>query len=378
MVGRLVLLLKNRKLLLLTLLGFSLLIASCRGYFSSTIYPAYLQRADKVIHLADIPELSSALKGKSFQARVRSFSFDSERFIGIQVLFKENSMDDLLIVLTGDLRYKKTYDRSDFELPPGYKFGTLFSEGYGKRILIGFEYGGGDPTLRSQLVAFDPTGKEIFIKQIDPDGVCVSFQGGIPTEDAGGGTWIAQVFNQNTLNFTLLPANYSPPTPAPPASGTNVSVFAYNYPQFVLSQYVKDPERNLAALLFRSVSDSSGTGWVVYRLPIGSPTNTTTPLITTPPSFGLYGTFQMDQVYRDDLFFYTVDGIVRLSDQGPWSLFPFYVDPTFSSLTVSSSDLEGPEIRIEDSQVYHFSVDGKWFYVFDTDKLRVTRARTWW
>lgn len=366
-------------------LVFSLLAGSCKGYFSSSIYPAYLQRTDKVIHLADIPELSRVLQGKSFQARMRSFSFpdssnpaSSETLVAIQVLFKEKSLDDLLILLTSDLRYRDMYRYSDFGLSLGYKFGTLFSEGYGNRILIGCEYVGDNPTLKSKLVAFDPTGKEPPIIQTDPDGVYVTFQGGIPTEDSGGGTWIVQVFNYNTLNFTLLPATYVPPSPSPPATGTNVQVFSSNYPLYVLSQYVKDPVRNLSALLFRQTNASSPFAWIVFNLPVGAP-GTGSPLMSTYPFLSNpYDFFQIDGVSRDDQYFYTVDGIVRLSDEGTWSLFRFEIDPITSNLRVSNSDIEGPVIPIEDSLVFHFTVDGKWFYIFDTENLRVTRARTWW
>ncbi|MCX7788073.1 MAG: hypothetical protein N2442_10295 [Spirochaetes bacterium] len=362
---------------LLTLFGITLALGSCKGYFTSTIYPAYLQRSDKVIHLSDIPEVFRVLKGQTFQARLLSLSFNSERYLVIQVLFKEKAIDDLLILLTEDLQYKQIYDRSTFQLPFGYKMGTLFSPGYGNRILIGFEYVGDNPTLQSQLVAFDPTGSEVPIIQADPNGVCVSFQGGIPTLDSGGGTWIVQVFNNNSLNFTLLPATYTPPALAPPASGTNVQVFSSNAPLFTISQYVKDPVRNQAALLFRAVNQNDERGWVVYRLPLGAPV-TITPLVSDFNYTSPYGNFRMDAIFRDDLYFYTVDGIVRLSDEGPWLLFPFKVDPVFSILTVSTSEIEGPTIRIDKSQVYHFTVDGRWFYIFDTETLRVTRARTWW
>jgi len=330
-----------------------------------------------VIHLSDFPEIANVLQGKSFQARLRSFSVSNNQYVAIQVLFKEKALDDLLILLTEDLRFKKVYNRSDFELPLGYKFGTLFSEGYGDRILIGFEYMGDNPTLQSKLVAFDPAEKELPIIQTDADGVCVSFQGGIPTQDSGGGTWIVQAFNNNNINFTLLPPTYVPPTPTPPASGTNVPVFPYNPSMFTVSQYVKDPIRNQAVLLIRSVYQDDGRGWVIYRLPIGAP-NTSTALVSDYYYPTPYGTFKMDEIYRDDLFFYTVDGIVRLSDKGPWSLFPYKWDYVSSNLTISSSDVEGPVVRIEKSQVFHFTVDGRWFYVFDTEKLRVTRARTWW
>ena len=114
---------------------------------------------------------------------------------------------------------------------------------------------------------------------------------------------------------------------------------------------------------------------MVYKLPIGAPNTSGGALVSY--SYFPYPSFQMDRIWRDDLFFYTVDGIVRLSDEGPWSLFPFKMDE-FSNEIVSSRGIEGPEIRIEDSQVFHFTMDGKWFYVFDTDTLRVTRARTWW
>ena len=371
MVGRSI----SRNLALLFLFGVAFLASSCKGYFSSTIYPAYLQRADKVIHLEDIPEISRELEGKSFRARMRSFSIDSNSYLAIEVLFTEKSRDDLLILLTGDLRYKKTYSRDNFGLPYGYKFGNLFSEGYGARILLGFEYRGDNPTLTSKLVAFDPTDKELPIIQTDTDGVIVSFLGGIPTEVSGGGTWIVQVFNNNSLNFTLLPPTYAPPSPSPPSSGTNVTVFSYNPPLFTVSQYVKDPIRNVAAILFRAVSQNDERGWVVYRLPIGAP-NTVGGALVSGNSFP-YRSFQMDRILRDDLFFYTVDGVVRLSDEGSWSLFPFKMD-TSNNEIVSNSAIEGPEIRIENSQVFHFTVDGKWFYVFDTDTLRVTRARTWW
>lgn len=372
MVGRSI----SRNLALLFLFGVAFLAGSCRGYFSSTIYPAYLQRADRVIHLEDIPEISRELKGKSFRARMRSFSIDSNTYVAIQVLFKEKSLDDILILLTEDLRYRKMYNTKEFALPFGYKFGSLFSEGYGGRILVGFEYMGGNPTLTSKLVAFDPSDKkELPIIQNDTDGVIGSFQGGIPTQDSGGGTWIVQVFNNNTLNFTLLPPTYAPPSPSPPSSGTNVTVFPSNPPLFTVSQYVKDPKRNLSAILFRSIYQDDGRGWVVYKLPIGAPNTSGGALVSY--SYFPYPSFQMDRIWRDDLFFYTVDGIVRLSDEGPWSLFPFKMD-MFSNEIVSSRGIEGPEIRIEDSQVFHFTMDGKWFYVFDTDTLRVTRARTWW
>ena len=371
MVGRSI----SRKLPLLILLGFTFLAGSCRGYFSATIYPAYLQRADKVIHLKDVPAVSRELEGTSFRARIKSFTVGNDTYLAIQVLFKEKSRDDLLILLTEDLRYKKMYSRESFDLPFGYKFGTLFSEGYGGRILVGFEYMGENTTLTSKILALDPSDQELPIIKTDTDGVIVSFQGGIPTEDAGGGTWIVQVFNNNTLNFTLLPPSYAPPSPSPPASGTNVSVFPGSPPPFTLSQYVKDPERNLSAILFRSVNQYDGGGWVVYRLPIGAPSLMGGSLVSDP--YPAYPSFQMDSILRDDLYFYTVDGIVRLSDEGPWLLFPFEMDES-NVESVSSSAVEGPEIRIENSQVFYFPVDGKCFYVFDTEALRVTRARTWW
>ena len=370
MVGRSI----SRKFPLLILLGFTFLAGSCRGYFSATIYPAYLQRADKVIHLKDVPAVSRELEGTSFRARIKSFTVGNDTYLAIQVLFKEKSRDDLLILLTEDLRYKKMYSRESFDLPFGYKFGTLFSEGYGGRILVGFEYMGDEPTLTSKIVAFDPSENELPIIQTDTDGVIVSFQGGIPTEDAGGGTWIVQVFNNNTLNFTLLPPIYTSPSPSPPSSGTNVSVFPGSPPPFTLSQYVKDPKRNLSAILFRSVQDD-GRGWVVYKLPIGAPSLMGGSLVSDP--YFPYPSFQMDSILRDDLYFYTVDGIVRLSDEGPWLLFPFKMDELYGEI-ISSSAVGGPEIRIENPQVFHFPVDGKWFYVFDTEALRVTRARTWW
>ena len=364
-----------RNLTLLFLFGVVFLAGSCRGYFSSTIYPAYLQRADKVIHLEDIPEISRELKGKSFRSRVRSFSISDNTYLAIQVLFIEKNQDDLLILLTEDLRYKKMYNRGSFDLPFGYKFGNLFSEGYGGRILLGFEYVGDNPTLTSKLVAFDPSDKELPIIQTDSDGVIVSFQGGIPTADSGGGTWIVQVFNNNSLNFTLLPLTYTSPSPSPPLSGTNVTVFPYNPPLFTVSQYVKDPTRNLSAILFRSIYQNDGSGWVVYKLPIGAP-NVLGGALVSGTSFP-YPSFQIDRIWRDDLYFYTVDGIVRLNDEGSWSMFPFKMDNLYGEI-VSDSAIEGPEIRIENSQAFHFTMDGKWFYVFDTDTLRVTRARTWW
>ena len=350
---------------LIPFLCISCALVSCTGYLSSTIYPAYIQRADKVLDLSEIEELSW-IEGKKFDAKIRHFMFPQGNVVGIQLRFTERGLDDQLVLLTEDLSYLRSYNRSQLNFPVGYRFSNLFAEGYGDRILIGVKYHGDDPAEQSMLVAIDPT-KDLsesgsWIMQPDTDEVCIEFLAGISTGETGGGpygTWIVRDYFPN-LNFTRLPENYLPPTPPPPSSGVSVSVFNDSR-GFTLMDYVKDPETDTTAVLVCTGKE----GWVFYNLPLGG--DDLAGLSIYDRSAGKY--VSVGDVERDDMFFYTREGAVQVKDNAKSMFYPFAAGHSF---------VEGPEISKLGSLTFRFTINGRWFYIFDSDTLRIIKAKTWW
>jgi hypothetical protein len=346
-------------------LGMVYTLLSCTGYLSSTIYPAYIQRADKVLDLSEIKELSW-IEGKEFDAKIRHFVFPQGNVVGIRLRFKEKGLDDQLVLLTENLSYLRSYNRLKLNLPAGYRFSNLFGEGYGDRILIGVKYHGDDPAEQSRIVAIDPS-KDLsesgaWIMQPDTDEVCIEFLTGISTGNTGGGpygSWIVRDYFPN-LNFTRLPESYLPPTPPPPSSGVSVSVFNDSR-GFTLVDYVKDPETDTTAVLVWAGKE----GWVFYDLPLGG--DDLAGLSIYDRSAGKY--FSVGNVERDDMFFYTREGAVKVKDNAKSMFFPF---------TEGRSSVEGPEISKLGSLTFRFTINGRWFYIFDSDTLRIIKAKTWW
>ncbi|MFQ3621882.1 MAG: hypothetical protein SNJ78_13180, partial [Spirochaetales bacterium] len=345
-------------------LGFlSFAYASCTGYFSSTVYPSYLQRADKTVHFSNILELAN-LKGEQVKFRsIKGFflttfnqspgTSSSEQVIGVSLRFSEIEKEDILVFFTSDLQFLGSYTRSDFELPYGYKLTDLFSEAYGGRVLVGYTYEGTNPTLQPKLVALDPRGKEPPIVQTITDSGLLYFQGGVVSTQSGNeGTWLAKVLG-NTVNFLLLPSDVTPPL----SSGNFVQAFDSPTSAFLVSWYVKDPVRNLTAIGLRLYEDKKS--YVVFNLPDNPSTIPNFPSLVTP-RFSFTDPWnrwvELQKVSSDDFFFYTVEGIALVQEEDSWKFYPFKPISSTSSLAEWTGQIkEGPSIRLNEDLAFYFT-----------------------
>jgi hypothetical protein len=338
-----------REASLIMLVG--LFVSSC-GFdpLFNTLYPSYLQKADKVATITDFTGLE-VLKSAAYRMKMRSFTFPSGReFLAVQIRFTSPRSDDVLLVYTSDLLFVAAYKRTDFNLGAGYTLGNLFAEAEGERILIGFDYSGTDGAQGPKLVAVDPTGASPPVIEADSaptDPAYVHYLTGSPK--GGTNRIFTSIFPNiriSRLGTDLLP------------SGTDldVQVFLNSGRGYEFLDAIEDPATAEVFMSFRSDSQ----GWVV-KVPAG---------VLVSPLIGAetYPFWVFSGVRDNSGLFSTHGGGVTAPLDGDWYYHPW-----------SGGSMKGPNFKDdEDIGSRYFSPDGKYYYIFDSRALKLFRAKTWW
>jgi hypothetical protein len=345
-----------RKAVSAACIALFVLLAGCSAVVKGSLFPAYLQNADKTVSLTDFIDLEGLSFGRDYSIQMRSLEMTSgDVFLGVQVFFTDSDILDTLLIFTSDLRYVKSYDRDSFSLSPDHDMSYFLAPAADDKILIGF-YESADDTL-SKIVVFDPTGRtppaisaETAQDAVPNDYRVPAFL--VPSES--GYDVLRMDPGRAVIKINSLDASY-----APGPETREIQVFQNTGTSGRLLDLYHDASTATNILLLRGGSQ----GYAVF-IPAANTASPVAPIVGSYP-YRIYS-----GIYNNQCIFLTKDGVVvSREDNEAWRINKF-----------DGSTKEGPllaGVNVDD-YAWYFSQEGSRYYLYDSRRHELYRLRTWW